>query len=186
MLPVTAADLAAGRIYVTPTTAPETGFAEAVTRWQLEPTNKTHSDTPDVYEVYQTANRFTAPLVKPIDRKAVRDMARIETGFGSTWGGGEHFVDRGLQSTFTGIGWASRRIVSPPSRQVEALSAGPGVTWWQCDKVFASGSGGLCDVPARTYQRGEKVRCDARHGSASADRQREYPGWPVRPAGRDG
>lgn len=156
ILPVTAADLAAGRIYVTPTTAPETGFAEAVTRWQLQPTKKTHSDTPDVYEVYQAANRFTAPLVKPIDRKAVRDMARIETGFGAAWGGDDRFVDRGMQSPFTGIGWASRRSVPTPSRQVELLSAGPGVAWWQCDKVPATGKSPLCDEP-RTYQRGEKV-----------------------------
>ncbi|MFI5697953.1 S8 family serine peptidase [Kribbella sp. NPDC051586] len=157
-LPVTAADLSAGRIYVTPTQAPSTGVAEAITRWQLEPTKKAHQDTPDVYEVYQSANRFNSPLVKPIDRKALRDMARVESTFGSTWGDGTQVLDRGVQSTFTQVGWSTRRTVNAPGHLVELLSAGPGITWWQCHKVPNTGNSGLCDDPYRTYKPGEKVR----------------------------
>ncbi|MEV5962134.1 S8 family serine peptidase [Kribbella sp. NPDC051952] len=157
-VPVTADDLSAGRIYVTPTTAPSTGVAEAITRWQLEPTRKAHQATPDVYEVYQSANRFSSPLVQPIDAKAVRDMARVESTFGSTWGDGTQVVDRGVLSTFTQVGWSTRRTVKAPGQMVELLSAGPGITWWQCHKVPNTGTAGLCDDPYRTYQRGEKVR----------------------------
>jgi len=157
-LPVTAEDLAAGRVYVTPTAAPQGGFAEAVTRWQLKSIRKTHHDTPDLYQVYQTANRFTAPLVKTVDRKAVRDMARIETSFGTAWGGGERRVVRGVESTFSGMSWKSERTVVAPSREVELVSAGPGIAWWQCEKAPASGDAGLCDNPTRTYRPGEKVR----------------------------
>ena len=157
-LPVTAADLAAGRLYVTPTAAPQGGFAEAVTRWQLRSTEKTGHDTPDLYQVYQSANRFSAPLVKPVDRNAVRDMASVETSFGTAWGGGERRVVRGVQSRYSGMSWTSERTVEAPSREVELLSAGPDVAWWQCEKAPASGDAGLCDDPVRTYQRGEKVR----------------------------
>ena len=125
-LPVTAADLAAGRLYVTPTAAPQGGFAEAVTRWQLRSTEKTDHDTPDLYQVYQSANRFSAPLVKPVDRKTVRDMASVETSFGTAWGGGERRVVRGVQSRYSGMSWDwSERTVVTPSREVELLSAGP-------------------------------------------------------------
>ena len=56
------------------------------------------------------------------------------------------------------MSWTSERTVEAPSREVELLSAGPDVAWWQCEKAPASGDAGLCDDPVRTYQRGEKIR----------------------------
>jgi len=158
ILPVTAADLAAGRIYITPTVAPKVGFVEALTRWRLEPTKKTRRDNPDVYEVYQNANRFSVPLVKPLDREALRDMARVDTSFGAAWGGGERHVSRGAASPQSGFGWSNARTVAAPSHRVELLSSGPGIQWWQCFQTTGSGPSGLCDDPPRTYQRGEQVR----------------------------
>ncbi|MFG1819318.1 S8 family serine peptidase [Kribbella sp. NPDC049174] len=157
-LDVTAADLAAGRIYVQPTAAPRNGIFEATTRWRLEPTTKTKRDTPDLYQVYQSGNRFTVPLAKNLDRNAVRAMARIETTFGSVWGDGVRGVSRGARSAVSGFGGSNWRTVDTPSRRVELVSAGPNIEWWQCLDTPASGASGLCDDPFRSYQRGEKVR----------------------------
>ncbi len=156
-LVATAADIAAGRIYVQPTAAPENGIFEATTRWRLEPTKKATKDTPDVYEVYQTANRFTVPLAKNLDRRAVRAMARVETTFGSVWGGGVRGMGRGAASV-SGFGGSNWRTVETPSRQIALLSAGPNIQWWQCLDSPATGTSGLCDFPAHSYQYGEKVR----------------------------
>jgi len=151
-------DIAAGRIYVQPTAAPKGGIFEAVTRWRLETTKKADHNAPDLYQVYQSANRFGQPLAKNLDRKAVRAMARIDTTFGSVWGGGTAGVGRGAKSSVTDYGWSTWRTVETPSHRVELLSAGPGIDWWQCLDSPATGQSGVCDDPVRTYQPGEKVR----------------------------
>jgi len=151
-------DVAAGRIYVQPTAAPKHGIAEAVTRWQLGAATKTHKDDPDVYEVYQSGNHFTVPLAKNLDRKAVRDMARVDTTFGAVWGSGVTGLGRGAASTLTTFGGSTWQAIRTPSHRVEMLSAGPGIQWWQCLDLPSTGESGVCDNPFRTYQQGEKVR----------------------------
>ncbi|WP_433167098.1 S8 family serine peptidase [Kribbella sp. CA-247076] len=156
-LELTAADLAAGRIYVQPTAAPKYGTFEATTRWRLEPTTKARPDAPDVYEVYQSANRFTLPLAKNLDRKALRAMARVESTYGSVWGGGVRAMTRNAIGP-AGFGVSMWRTVETPSRRVELLSAGPNIRWVQCVDTPASGISGLCDAPGRSYKPGERVR----------------------------
>lgn len=152
-------DVTAGRIYVQPTAAPKHGITETVTRWQLaSAAKKSHSDDPDLYEVYQTANHFTVPLAKNLDRKTVRAMARVDTTFGGVWGGGAVGVARGSASTLTTFGGSIWQAVKTPSHRIEMLSAGPGIQWWQCLDLPSTGESGVCDNPYRTYQPGEKVR----------------------------
>ncbi|HET6738855.1 MAG TPA: S8 family serine peptidase, partial [Kribbella sp.] len=152
------ADVAAGRIYVQPTAAPKAGINEAVTRWQLQATKKAHRDDPDVYEVYQNASHFTLPLAKNLDRKAVRNMARVDTTFGGVWGSGETGVSRGVASTLTTFGGSVWQPVKVPAHRIELLSAGPGIQWWQCLGLPSTGTSGVCDDPYRTYQPGADVR----------------------------
>jgi subtilisin family serine protease len=151
-------DVAAGRIYVQPTAAPRTGITETVTRWQLQATKKAHRDDPDVYEVYQSADHFTVPLTKNLDRKAVRNMARVDTTFGGVWGGGTTGVGRGAESAVTNFGGSIWQSAQVPAQRIEMLSAGPGVRWWQCLDLPGTGGSGVCDDPFRSYQQSERVR----------------------------
>jgi subtilisin family serine protease len=157
-LEVTPEDLAAGRIFVQPTSAPRSGLFEAVTRWRLEPTGRRGAGAPDVYEVYQQAHRFTVPLAKNLSRQDVRAMARVDTTFGSVWTGGLRGVGRSASSSVTGMSWSSWRSVQVPSRRTELLTAGPDVTWSQCLETPAAGRSGLCDSSPRTYRRGQSAR----------------------------
>ncbi|WP_406047422.1 S8 family serine peptidase [Kribbella sp. NBC_00889] len=152
------ADIAAGKVYVQPTGATKNGIVEAVTLWRLDSTKKAGHDAPDLYQVYQSANRFTVPLAKNLDRKAIRAMARVDTTFGGVWGSGTSGLGRGVRSSVTTFGGELWQTVKTPSHRVEMLSAGPGIQWWQCLDSPATGSAGVCDNPERTYKPGEKVR----------------------------
>ncbi|NIK55358.1 S8 family serine peptidase [Kribbella shirazensis] len=151
-------DVTAGRIYLQPTAAPTTGITETVTRWQLQATKKAHRSDPDVYEVYQSADHFTLPLAKNLDRKAVRNMARVDTTFGGVWGSGTTDLGRGSASAVTNFGGSIWQTTEVPSHRIEMLSAGPGIRWWQCLDLPSTGQSGVCDDPFRSYQPGERVR----------------------------
>ena len=151
-------EIQAGRIFVQPTTAVAHGDFEATTRWRLEPTGQVRSGDPEVYELIVPRDRFTLPLAPRIDRRALGDMARVETTFGSYSGTTEQEAGRIASTVRTGVRMLTWRPVDVPSKRVELLTTEPGTTWSQCLRTPATGPNGLCEYPSSTvYRPGQRA-----------------------------
>ncbi|WP_433002105.1 S8 family serine peptidase [Kribbella sp. CA-294648] len=149
--------IAAGTVFIQPTTSTSSGSFEASTRWRLEPIGKVGANDPAVYELLYPKDRFSLPLSPRLDRRALNRMARVENTFGTFAGSGTETVERAWSTGATGIGWVTRRPVAVPSKRVELLTADPAAEWNQC-LTFSPASGTrLCDPAMSPFPSGARV-----------------------------
>ena len=149
--------IAAGTVFVQPTTNTSKGSFETATRWRLEPTGAIRSGDPAVYELLYPKDRFSLPLTPHLDRRALSRMARVENTFGTFTGAGTQLVERAWSTGGTNIGWMSRRPVAVPSKRVELLSADPAAEWNQCLSFTPAGTTRLCDRANLPFPVGAKL-----------------------------
>lgn len=137
--------IAAGTVFVQPTTNTSRGSFEASTRWRLEPTGAVRAGDPAVYELLYPQDRFSLSLTPHLDRRALQRMARVENTFGSFTGAGTQTVERAWSTGGTNIGWVTRRPVAVPSKRIELLTADPAAEWNQCLTFTPASTTRLCD-----------------------------------------
>lgn len=150
--------VAAGTVFIQPTTATTSGVFEATTRWRLEPTGKVRPDDPTVYELLFPKDRFSLPLSPHLDRRALSRMARVENSFGTFASSGTETVERAWSTGVAGIGWVTRRPVAVPSKRIELLTAHPAAEWNQCLTFSPASATRLCDLTNSPFPSGARVQ----------------------------
>ncbi|MEU4389996.1 S8 family serine peptidase [Kribbella sp. NPDC023855] len=150
--------IAAGTVFIEPTTSTSSGSFEASTRWRLEPTGKVGPNEPAVYELLYPKDRFSLPLSPRLDRRALNRMARVENTFGTFASSGTETVERAWSTGATGIGWVTRRPVAVPSKRVELLTADPAAEWNQCLTFSPASATRLCDPSNSPFPSGARMQ----------------------------
>ena len=150
--------VAAGTVFIQPTTSTTSGVFEATTRWRLEPTGNVGPNDPAVYELLYPKDRFSLPLSPHLDRRALSRMARVENSFGALAGSGTETVERAWSTGATGIGWVTRRPVAVPSKRIELLTADPAAEWNQCLTFSPASATRLCDLTNSAFTSGARVQ----------------------------
>ena len=149
-----AAEVAGGRVYITPTDAVRHGVFETTFKWRLEPTGRVRPGAPDAYELLFNDPRFPRPLSPNLSR---RDVAR--TGRGRhhlpARGAGRRVLAPGSSTNRASPGSpsCSRTPQAVPATTRALMTAAPDVTWAHCLGVPANAYRELCDE-----QRGYRPR----------------------------
>jgi hypothetical protein len=150
--------IAAGTVFIQPTSKTASGVFEATTRWRLEPTGKVGAGDPAVYELLYPKDQFSLPLTPQLDRRALNRMARVENTFGTFTGSGTETVERSWSTSVAGIGWVTRRPVAVPSKRIELLTADPAARWNQCLTFSPASATRLCDLTSLPFPAGARVQ----------------------------
>jgi subtilisin family serine protease len=144
------------RVFVTPTGETTVGAFEATQRWQLTPTGRRTGQTPDTYELLFPADRFTDPLTPVLDRRAVREMARLDSHVRSPGGPAELLAGQVFAPDLAPISFVSRRPIQAPRRLTTLLTASPDVSWGRCLELQGAADAELCDRDLSSYETGEQ------------------------------
>ena len=76
-----AAEVAAGRVYITPTETARHGVFETTFKWRLAPSGRIRPGAPDAYELLFNDPRFPRPLTPNLSRRDVAELAKVETTY---------------------------------------------------------------------------------------------------------
>lgn len=150
-----AAEIAAGRLHITPTKAPRHGEFETTFKWTLEPAD----GKPDAYELLFNDPRFPRPLSPTLSRRDVAELAQVDTTYRPIGPPGEYTAGLVYQSEITDIGFVARAPQAVPATRRTLLTAAPDVTWGHCLAVPANANRELCDE-LRAYRPRERVEVD--------------------------
>ena len=154
-----AAEVAAGRVYITPTGTVTHGAFETTFKWRLEPSGRVRPGAPDAYELLFNDPRFPHPLTPDLSRRDVAELAEVETTYRPVGPPGEYTAGLVYESQITDLAFVSRRPQAVPGTTRTLLTAAPDVTWGHCLGVPANAYRELCDE-LRGYRLRERVDVD--------------------------
>ncbi|HEU4946800.1 MAG TPA: S8 family serine peptidase [Kribbella sp.] len=145
--------IARGQVFITPTEPVTHGVFESALRWDLVPTGKISPNAPAVYELFNTAPRFTDPLSPTIDP---RKLARVEHTYRGAGQPGPRVAGLGFTGQVSGISLIKFREIDVPSTTSMLMTASPAVLWSHTLTLPDQWTPGL-RAPYRSYAEGERV-----------------------------
>jgi subtilisin family serine protease len=139
------ADVANGRVFISPTEPVDSGTFESTFRWRLAPTGKVKPQSPDRYDLLLNSPRFPDPLSPTLSHRDVSRMADVDTTFSPIGPAGEYLAATVYQTVETGIGFVYRTPQQVPGKTRVLMTAAPDVLWGHCMHVPANANAELCD-----------------------------------------
>jgi len=149
-------EVAAGRVFITPTEPVSSGTFETTFRWRLTPTAK---GSPDAYDLLLNAPRFPDPLSPTLTGGDVADLARVDTTYRPVGPAGESLAATVYQTVETGVGFVYRTPQEVPGTTHVLMTAAPDVLWGHCLVAPANAGRELCD-DLHAYGRHERVEAE--------------------------
>lgn len=157
------ADIAAGRVFVSPTEPVRQGIFESAFHWRLEPKGDRRPTTPDAYELVVITPTFGPS--PHLDRHDVARLARVDNRYAALDGRDTFTAKRTFVTDLSAVGLFHRRPVDAPSRVVELVTPAPNLRWRQCLAVPAVPVAELCEPAAGiVHERGERRTVDWARG----------------------